>query len=220
MIANLSLLLSLLCLQTPAVPLPDFSVPKGSHKVMEIAGDLDKDGIKELVYVYNINKPNGELGFFRELYICKVVDGETKLWKKNTSMLRSSKDCGFCYGGDAEVLLEIKNNTLIIEQKFYHNSRHFSEIKDIFRYQKADWFLIGSNYHLYDTCDFDYTYDINFSTKQVDVSFEYGDCDDEAKKPEDEYYKFKYPFKAVRMDGFKPGNTLFKIPNTKKEFAY
>jgi len=217
---HILILLCLLSLKTSAQTLLNFTAPKGSHKVMETAGDLNKDGIEEKVYVYNINKPNGELGFFRELYICKIVDGETKLWKKNTSMLRSSKDCGFCYGGDAEVLLEIKNNTLIIEQKFYHNSRHFSEIRDIFRYQQADWFLIGSNYQLYDTCDFDYTYDINFSTKQVDVSLEYGDCDEEPKKPEDEYYKFKYPFKPIRMDGFKPGNTSILIPNTKKYFMY
>lgn len=211
-----------LSISSTAQTLPNFNVPAGYVKVDEVKGDLDKDGIDEQVYVYNSDKQDGGIGFYRALYICKVKDGKIKLWKKNATILWSSKDCGFCLEEGIELSLEIKNNTLIIAQTFKHNSRHTSTYKNIFRYQNADWFLIGSTYHNYDTCDFDFSYDINFSTKQVSVAENYGSCDDDDKKvPEDESYHFKYPFKSIpKMDGFKTGQVELHVPNAKKSFYY
>ncbi|TDO22951.1 hypothetical protein [Pedobacter duraquae] len=208
-------------LQMPVRQLPDLFVPKGYTQVLETEGDLDKDGIKEHIYVFDTDKTDGELGFFRVLYICKSIGGKIKLWKKNTSVLRSSKNCGFCLDDGIDLSVTIKNNTLIIAQTFNHNSRHYSTVNSIFRYQHADWFLIGSTYNLYDTCEFDFTYDINFSTKKVEISENYGDCDENKKIPEDKSYSFNYPFKGIpRMDGFKPGDNAIKVPNSKKYFLY
>lgn len=199
----------------------NFVAPAGYKKVMETRGDLDKNGTAEVVYVYNTDKANGENGFFRVLYICKVVDGKETLWKENRSVLRSSRECGFCVDEGIDLGVEIKNNTLIISQTFNHNTRHYSTNKDIFRYQNMGWFLIGSTFREFDTCEYDYTYDINFSTKQVSAAFTYGDCDEGKEIPKNRLYDFKYPFKGlVRMDSFKPGQVELKIPNSKSYFYY
>jgi len=210
-------------LYSSAQQLSNFVAPRGYSKVLEAEGDLDKDGMPEVVYVYNTNKKDGQIGYFRVLYICKLVGGKPKLWKENRTVLRSSSDCGFCVDEGIDLGLDVKNNTIVIEQTFNHNSRHYSTHKDIFRYQNGDWFLIGATFKEYDTCEFDYTYDINFSTKKVDVALTYGVCDgDEDKKmPEDQYFKFKYPFKNLqKMDDFKPGKVELKIPNSKLFFYY
>ncbi|MCD0490609.1 hypothetical protein LPB86_20395 [Pedobacter sp. MC2016-14] len=217
------LLISLFFLTTTATAqeLPDFKVPANYSKIWEVKGDLDKDGIAEVVYAYNTNKPDGASGFFRILYICKLFNGKAKLWKQNSSVLRSSKDCGFCLNKGIDLSINIKNNTLIIQQNFQHNARHYSSNKNIFRYQNGDWFLIGSTYNVYDTCEFDDTYDINFSTKQVSVACTYGDCDEGKTAASDEFFDFKYPFKAIpKMDGFKPGKVELRIPKSRRFFYY
>ncbi|WP_442591482.1 hypothetical protein ACSBL2_09655 [Pedobacter sp. AW31-3R] len=204
-----------------AQQLTDFNVPAGYTKIMEVKGDLDKDGVEEIVYAYTTDKKVENLGFQRLFYICKVVNGKVMLWKKNTSVLRSSTDCGFCLDKGIDLSIEIKNNTLIIRQTFNHNARHDSTHKNIFRYQKGDWFLIGSTFTDYDTCYFDFQYDINFSTKQVNVAETYGDCDDGREVMKDEFYDFKYPFSGIpKMDGFKPGQVELRIPGSKKYFYY
>lgn len=65
------------------------------------------------------------------------------------------------------VSISIENNTIRIYQKKYMNSRRFEEIKYVIRYQNDDFYLIGSTYRYADTCDFDDTYHINFSTDNV-----------------------------------------------------
>ncbi|KQM65254.1 hypothetical protein ASE74_10340 [Pedobacter sp. Leaf216] len=213
--------LIIISLKSNSQTLPDFFPPKNYKMVTQTKGDLDKDGIEELVIVFDTDKADGENGFKRMLYICKQINGKNKLWKSNSSILKSSKDCGFCIDAGVNLSVKIKNNTLITEQSFNHNSRHYSTWKNVYRYQNADWFLIGSTYDDYDTCDFDYKYDINFSTKQVSVAYTYGDCDDGTKIPKDSFYNFKYPFKALpKMDGFIPGQIELKIPANGKYFYY
>jgi len=217
----LLILIGLLSLQTSAQQLTDFKVPTGYTKVIEAKGDLDKDGIEEVVLAYNTNKPDGILGFFRVLYICKLEGGKLKLWKKNNSILRSSKQCGFCVDEGINLSLVIKNNTLTVSQTFNYNTRHYGTNKNVFRFQNEDWYLIGSTFNDYDTCAFDFKYDINFSTKQVSVAYTFGDCDEGKEIPEDKIYNFKYPFTSIpKMDGFNPGKAEHKIPNSKSFFYY
>ncbi|KQR71827.1 hypothetical protein [Pedobacter sp. Leaf176] len=195
--------------------------PKGYTKILEATGDLDKDGLNEVVIAYNTNRRNDSTGFKRELWIYKIVNSSLKLWKQNSSVLWNSNDCGFCLDAGVNLSLEIKNNTIIIAQTFQHNSRHYSTHRNIFRYQNGDWYVIGSRYNDYDTCDFDFKYDINFSTNQVIVDYTFGDCDDNTPIPKDSQLKFKYPFKSIpKMDGFTAGKTEIKIPNSKKYFYY
>ncbi|WP_316827462.1 hypothetical protein [Pedobacter miscanthi] len=213
--------LLMITLSSNGQTLPDFTQPKNYKLVLETKGDLDKDGIDEVVYAFDTDKPDGKNGLKRILYICKQLDGKIKLWKSNNSILWSNKDCGFCLDAGVNLSIKINNNTLLTEQTFNHNSRHYSTWKNIYRYQNNDWFLIGSTMNDYDTCDFDYEYDINFSTKQVNVAYTYGSCDEGKKIPKDHFYNFKYPFKTIpKMEGFTPGKAELKIPANGKYFYY
>ena len=198
------------------------TLPKKYHKVIETKGDLDNDGIDEIVYVYDTDKEVEELGFERELYICKVIDDKIKLWKKNKSILWKSKDGGFYSENGIEMSIEILNNTLILKQTFQSNSRHSQTYKNIFRYQNNDWYLIGSNCTHDDNCEFNFAYDINFSTKKVIVSEKYHNCEDNQKQTQKNYYKtFKYDFKETpKMDNFVAGKKEINIPKTRKYFYY
>ena len=210
-----------LSLNASAQQLSDFIAPASYTKVLETKGDLDKDGTEEIVYVYNTDKQKGQAGFFRELYICKIIDGKVKLWRKNASVLRNSKDCGFCGDTVNNLSVSIKNNTLVIKQTFQHSTKHTSSSKNIFRYQNGDWFLIGSTSEDGYTCDFNFKYDVNFSTKQVGIKKTYEDCETEKEIPKDSFYSFKYPFKEIpKMDGFKPGKVEHNIGNSKNYFYY
>jgi len=211
----------LIVLKCSSQTMADFNLPKNYKMVLETRGDLDKDGVEEVVYAFDTDKPDGRDGLKRMLYICKQVDGKIKLWKSNSTILRSNKDCGFCIDAGVNLSIKISNNTLITEQTFNHNSRHYSTWKNIYRYQNNDWFVIGSTMNDYDTCDFDYKYDINFSTKQVSVAYTYGTCDENKKIPKDNFYNFKYPFKTIpKMDDFAPGKAELKIPKSDRNFYY
>lgn len=221
MMKFLTLLILLLSLKTMAQTLPDFAVPPGYTKVLETKGDLDKDGVEEVVVVYDDTKKSEGVGFKRHLYILKKVNGTLKLWKTNNTVLWDSKDCGFCADAGINLSLKIKNYTLITEQTFWHSTRHTSIFRNIFRYQNNNWFLIGSTYNDRYNCGYDYTYDINFSTKQVHITYDDEDCEDGSEHQPARQKNFKYPFKAIpKMDGFFTGKGEIKIPGSDKYFYY
>ncbi|RZK18763.1 MAG: hypothetical protein EOO86_09315 [Pedobacter sp.] len=215
------ILLLFISIKTTAQTLPDFVSPAGRTKVFETRGDLDKDGIDEVIMAFNTNKKIDRTGYSRELYICKIIGGKLKLWKKNTSVLWNSEDCGFCTDNGIDLSIVVKNNTIIIQQTFWHNTRHTSKHKNIYRYQNNDWFLIGSTYNDDYNCGFHHTYDINFSTKQIHVNYDNEDCEDSVQLYPATEKNFKYPFKSVpKMDGFTPGKNEIKIPNSDQFFYY
>ena len=217
----LALLFILISFKITAQTLPDFAPPAGRTQVFETRGDLDKDGVDEVIMAFNTNKKTDRTGYLRELYICKTVNGTLKLWKKNTSVLWNSEDCGFCTDNGIDLSIVIKNNTIIIQQTFWHNTRHTSKYKNIYRFQNNDWFVIGSTYKDSYNCGYQHIYDINFSTKQVNVNFDNEDCEDEAPEYKPTRRAFKYPFKsAPKMDGFTPGKIEIKIPNSDQFFYY
>ncbi|KQS36741.1 hypothetical protein [Pedobacter sp. Leaf194] len=216
----LSIILIVFAAKTSGQTLTDFKAPAGFKKVLETHGDLDKDGVEEVAFAYNSTKKDST-GFKRVLYICKTINGSLKLWKQNTSVLWNSSDCGFCFENGVTLALKIKNNTLIVEQTYWHNSRHTSMFRNVFRYQNSDWFLIGSTYNDRYNCGFDHTYDINFSTKNVHIDYDGEDCDDGTPQFPKSTKNFKYPFKAIpKMDGFIAGKVELKIPNSKQYFYY
>jgi len=217
----LTLLIVFFSLKVAAQTLPDFAVPAGYKKVLEAKGDLDRDGVEELVVVYNDSKKPSGVGFKRHLYILKKVKNSLKIWKTNSTILWGSQDCGFCADAGVNLSVKIKNYTIITEQTFWHNSRHTSIFRNVFRYQNNDWFLIGSTYNDRYNCGYDYTYDINFSTKQVHITYDGEDCDEGSSQPPAQQKNFKYPFKAIpKMDGFSTGKGEIKIPGSDKYFYY
>ena len=214
------ILLTMTFFATNAQNLPEFSVPKEYKKITEVIGDLDNDGINEFVYVYDTNISTEEENFKRELYICKQSANKIFLWKKNNSIIWNSKEYGFY--NDSLPKLEIKNNTLIIQQRFQSNSRHQTIYKNIFRFQNGDWFLIGATTSNSDNCLWEFEDDINFSTKKVRIYKHYDSCEDDGPEPQkDEEYNFKYPFKEIhKMDNFFPGKTYIKMDKEKMNFSY
>lgn len=203
-----------------AQQLPLLVVPKTHRLLREVQGDLDKDGNPETVRIYHTNQDTGEQNFKRELYICKMDHGSLRVWKKNLSVIWNSRDYGFY--NDSLPDVEIKNNTLVIAQKFQSNSRHQSVYRNIFRFQKGDFYLIGATTEDSDNCLWESSCDINFSTRRVIISKEYDSCEDDGPEPpKDEYYDFKYAFPGLhKMDGFTPGKTYIKMKPPGVDFDY
>ena len=186
----------------------NFELPQNCTVIKKIVGDLDKDGINEIVIVCNLDQTkNLTENFKRKLYILKKNNNHFILFKENSNILNSSKECGFCFNKNSDPLknIEIKNGSLIIEQETNNNSRRKENNKLIFRFQNNDWFLIGSTYRYWDTCDFDYKYDINFSTNKIIITKINGNCDDvEYKKESKSIKKYNYKFPKVTIDKYKP----------------
>lgn len=210
-----------------AQELKNFIIPKGYTKIVETKGDLDKDGKDEIVMVFTTNKKitsDFQNGFKREFFILKNSNGKLKIWHKNTSVLLAN-ETGFYPEYNPKPEFIIKNGTLRIIQNFNTNSRHTQTYENIFRFQNNDFYLIGSKNEFNDTCEFNTSDEINFSTKKVIVSREYlYDCFEENPEKQNEYLnkEFTFPFKSIpKMNTFTPGEKSYKIPNFKDEnFGY
>jgi hypothetical protein len=201
--------------------LKDFVIPKGYEKVLELKGDLDKDGKEEMVIVYNTPDKIENQGNKRKFYILKNSQGNLKIWKENSTILNSS-GAGF-YPEDNTLEIQVKNNCLVISQSYYSNSRHTDTSKYTFRFQNGDFYLIGSFNKFEDTCEFSFTNDVNFSTGKAIVDETYSDCDgDENRKiPKDYHKEFIHKFDTlIKMNDFRVGENKFSIPNSKKYFTY
>lgn len=201
--------------------LKNFVIPKGHEKVLEVKGDLDKDGKEETVIVYNTPEETEYQGHKRKFYILKSTQGSLKIWKENSTILNSS-EAGF-YHEDNKLEIQIKNNCLVISQSFYSNSRHTDTSRYTFRFQNGDFYLIGAFNKFEDTCEFSFTYDVNFSTGKAIVDETYSECDgDENRKiPQDDHKEFIHKFDTlIKMNDFRIGENKFKIPNSKKYFTY
>jgi uncharacterized membrane protein len=126
-------------------------VPKGwEHK--EALGDLNKDGIDDLVlmatpnfkehmltrddgYVYNFNQPVLAIYF-------GTADGRYRLWKKYAEVLPHAEDEGFF----VTVSLEVTNRgTLVIGTELFASMGSYGNDQSsyVYRYQNGDFYLIG-----------------------------------------------------------------------------
>ncbi|SDF79248.1 hypothetical protein [Epilithonimonas hungarica] len=203
--------------------LKDFVIPKGYEKIIEVKGDLDKDGKEEIVMVFNTDKiiNNISNGLERKLYILKNINGKLKVWQENFNLLFDSKE-GF-YPESNELELSIKNNCLIIFQSYFSNSRHTVTSKNTYRFQNGDFYLIGALAKFDDTCEFNFSNEINFSTGKVIIDDQYSECDSgyEREVPKNYYKEFIYKIpKLIKMSDYKMGKNEIKIPNSKKSFNF
>ncbi|GGG42652.1 hypothetical protein [Epilithonimonas arachidiradicis] len=218
-----SFLALILCSILQSQELKDFAIPKTYEKILEIKGDLDKDGKDEVVMVFNTDKIINKIseGLERKLYILKNINGKLKIWQENSNLLFDSKE-GF-YPESNELELTIKNNCLVIFQSYFSNSRHTVTSKNTFRFQNGDFYLIGALVKFDDTCEFNFSSEINFSTGKVIVDDQYSDCDSgyEREVPKNYYKEFTYKIpKLIKMNDYKMGKNEIKIPNSKKSFYY
>lgn len=95
--------------------------------------------------------------------------------------------------------------------------------KHTYRFQDDDFYLIGSLQNFDDNCEFNMYDEINFSTGKAIVDQKYYPCFPEDKKaPAEDFHKEFYykPKKLVKMNNFKPGDNLIKVPKSDKQLQY
>jgi hypothetical protein len=156
------------------------SIPENYSILDTVSGDLDKDGINELVVAYNTKKENEEdiESIPRELIIYKNKNEQWTVWKKSEQALYGSKDGGMM--GDPYGEMEIKNGTLLINQqggsswKWGHT--------DKYRYQDGEFYLIGYTSSNGKICEYWTSVDFNLSTGEIIVEQEYEDCETDEQK--------------------------------------
>lgn len=159
-------------------------IPKNYSIVDTVKGDLNKDGINELVIAYNTQK--GKEDTFesvpRELIIYKKENSKWIVWIKSKQALYGSRDGGMM--GDPFGEIEIKNGILLVSHnggsswKWGHT--------DKYRYQDGQFYLIGYSSNDGRPCDYFTSVDFNVLTGKMIVKKEYESCEN---GDEQEVYK-------------------------------
>lgn len=150
-------------------------IPKNYSIVDSIKGDLNKDGIDELVIAYNTQKEKKDdyESIPRELIIYKKENSNWVVWKNSKSALSGSNDGGMM--GDPFGAIEIKNGVLHIS----HNggSSWKWSFTDKYRFQDGEFYLIGyiSNYGR--PCEYWTNVDFNLLTGKMFINKEYESCE-------------------------------------------
>ncbi|CAN5380542.1 hypothetical protein BH11BAC3_BH11BAC3_02210 [soil metagenome] len=163
------------------------ALPEGYQIIAEKTGDLDRDGIKEKVIVYN-TPDTTEDGIVRELCIFKINNSQWKLWKKTKNAILKSQEGGMM--GDPFEGIEIVDGVLIISVSG-GSSWKWSH-QDKYRYQNNEFRLIGYTSHSGKICEYWEDVDFNLVTGKLIVKKEFEDCDknQEIYKTENEvFYK-------------------------------
>jgi hypothetical protein len=167
---------------TPIVFAP-VSIPDNYEVLDSVSGDLDKDGIPELVVAYNTRKQKEDDyddNVPRELFIYKLKQGQWTVWQKSEHALYGSRDGGMM--GDPFEEIEVKNGLLLISQsggsswKWGHT--------DKYRFQDGGFRLIGYTGSYGKPCEYWQTVDFNLSTGKLIVEKEYESCEDESDMQE------------------------------------
>ncbi|MDP4269630.1 MAG: hypothetical protein Q8909_05840 [Bacteroidota bacterium] len=158
--------ISLFAQKTPVTP--------GYQLIDSVIGDLDKDGINELVAAYNIREGLKENdNFHRAIIIYKLSSGKWILWKKSEQALFMSQDGGMM--GDPYSGMDIKNGILAIYQEG-GSSWKWSQ-SDKYRYQDGDFYLIGYSNNYGKPCEYFEMIDFNLSTGKLIYKKEYERCE-------------------------------------------
>jgi len=161
--------------------------PSNYSVVESVTGDLDKDGVDELVVVYNTNAEKENEGVERELIIYKLDNNKWSQWKKSRQALYGSRDGGMM--GDPFGGIEIKKGILLISHcggsswKWGHT--------DKYRFQDGEFYLIGYTSNAGKLCEYWKTVDFNISTGKIVVKKEYENEDYEIYKRENEIFLTK-----------------------------
>ena len=168
----------------------EIPIPTNYSIIASVYGDLDKDGIDELVVAYNCDKKNqDEESVPRELIIYKKENNEWILWEQSKNVLLASKDGGML--GDPFENLLIKNGVLSISH--YGGSRWKWGYIEKYRFQNKAFYLIGYSSMSGAPCEYWLNADFNLSTGKIIFTKEYEDCaesDQEIYKTENEiFYK-------------------------------
>ncbi len=153
----------------------EIPIPPNYTLLASEQGDLDKDGIGELVVAYNTQTQEGEESVPRELIIYKWEKETWVEWKKSRQALYGSRDGGMM--GDPFEEIAIKKGILWISH--YGGSSWKWGFTDKYRYQAGEMFLIGYTSKWGKHCEDWEHVDFNLSTGKMIVKKEYEDCNTE-----------------------------------------
>ena len=151
----------------------EIPIPKNHSIVDTVFGDLNNDGISELVVAYNTKEDDTDEGVPRELIIYKKANEKWVIWKTSRQALYGSRDGGMM--GDPFEDINIEKGILEISQnggsswKWGHT--------DKYRYQNGEFYLIGYTSLSGKVCEYWEQVDFNLSTGKMTVKKEYEDCD-------------------------------------------
>lgn len=166
----------------------DVSLPKGYKVIYTVKGDLDSDGIEEMVFVCDTKIAAQDYDNVpRQLLICKEKNGVWSIWHQSSTAIYGS-----CQGGamgDPFMDLKIENGILIIEHmgggswKWSHT--------DKYKLEKDQFYLIGYVGTNGRPCDYWMWIDYDLTTGKIVVKKEFEDCEsseNEVQKVEEESF--------------------------------
>jgi hypothetical protein len=158
-------------------------IPPNYSVIDSAIGDLDKDGIDELVVAYNTKSKDDEIskGVPREMIIYKKTNTRWTVWQKSMQALYGSRDGGMM--GDPFGDISIEKGVLNIYQdggsswKWSHT--------DKYRYDGKAFRLIGYVSNNGKPCEYWMNVDFNLVTGKIIMKKEFENCD----TPDQEIYK-------------------------------
>lgn len=151
-------------------------IPSEYEIVTSVLGDLDEDGVDELVVVYNKTTANEEddESIPRELRIYKREGLKWVDWHKSDQVLYGSRDGGMMV--DPLDGVDIQDGVLIVRQ--FGGGRFKWGITDQYRYQDCGFFLVHYAHLSGAPCEFWESVDFDLSSGKIKLSTEVEVCDD------------------------------------------
>lgn len=155
--------------------------------VDSVSGDLDKDGVKELAVVYNMDdNDSAEFeGVPRMLIIYKNNNNTWQQWQKSAQAVLGSRDGGMM--GDPYQEMTIEKGILSINQA--GGSSWKWDYTDKYRYQNGAFYLIGYSSNAGKPCEYWKDVDFNLMTGLMIVTKEYEECDENNEDEAPKIYK-------------------------------
>ena len=189
-------------------------IPVGFKIVAQNKGDLDKDGIAELVVLFDTPKQT-DLGTARQIYIYKKAATNWVVWHKSKGGVLSSEHGGVM--GDPFDGMEINHGVLIISHqggsvdKWTYTHRY--------RYQNNMWCLIGANV-TWGRADQVSSMDYNLSTGEVEVFIDKRNEFTNPKAKTEALTFFRKLKAPILMDSIRVGENEVKVPHGHDPFYF
>ncbi len=151
----------------------EIPTPENYTLLDTVTGDLDNDGVNELVAAYDTGPEDPINGVSRELIIYKSDNNDWKVWKKSAQALYGSLEGGMM--GDPYAYMEINHGILSI----YHEggSSWKWNHTDQYRFQCGDFYLIKYISFSGKPCEYFESAEFNLLSGRLTYSKEYEDCE-------------------------------------------
>ena len=170
------------CLSITASFSQNVPIPSNYSVVESVFGDLDKDGVDELVVAYNTKSNEDEIreGVPRELIIYKKLNNKWTIWQKSMQALSGSSDGGPM--GDPFGEISIEKGIL----KIYHEGGGSWKWNhtDKYRFDGKDFRLIGYESYSGMLCEHWEGVDFNLVTGKINFTKEFERCTNEGQNQE------------------------------------